>query len=214
MEDELVGKLADKSITTGELFHCVEENWGLVPRLIEGISSSNASTRYGCSKVLVELSEAYPSKLYPYMDFFVELLDNKRRILVWNALATISNLTRADENNKFDAIFDKYLGFLNDEYMVTVGNVVSYSGKIAMAKPYLVDKIADALLKLDRISLTPHLTEECRRVIVEKAIRVLDGFFPKIEDKNRVISFVEKQASSPRKTLRATAKDFLRKWKS
>jgi len=82
----------------------------------------------------------------------------------------IASLTRVDEDKKFDAFLDKYYSFVNDEYMVTVANVVGHSGKIALAKPYLVDKITDELLKVDGISLTPHLTEECKRVIAEKAI--------------------------------------------
>ena len=77
---------------------------------------------------------------------------------------------------------------------------------------YLIDKITDELLKVDSISLTPHLTEECKRVIVEKAIKSFDLFFDKVAQKKRVISFVEKHANSPRKTLRATSENFLKKW--
>jgi hypothetical protein len=160
----------------------------------------------------MDLSEAHPGKLYRYMDCFINLLDSKYRILIWNAMTIIANLTRVDKDKKFDTAFDKYYGFLNDEYMVTVANVVGNSGKIALAEPYLVDRIADELLKVDGISLTPHLTEECKRVIAEKAISSFDLFFEKGKQKKRVISFVEKHADSPRKTLRVTAENFLKKW--
>jgi hypothetical protein len=212
MEDELLGKLADKSMTTEELFQTVEQNWNLLPKLLEGVFSSKASIRYGCAKVLMDLSEVHPTKLYPCMDSFLSLLDSKYRILIWNAMAIVANLAKVDKDRKFDAAFDKYYSFLNDEYMVTVANVVGYSGKIALAKPYLIDKITNELLKVDEISLTAHLTEECRRVIAEKVIKTFDLFFDKVTQKKKVISLVEKHANSSRKTLRATAKNFLNKW--
>lgn len=212
MKDELLGKLADKSMQTEELFQTVEQDFALLPQLLEGMSSSKASIRYGCAKVLMDLSEVHPEKLYPYMDSFVDLLDSKHRILIWNALAIIANLTRVDKDKKFDTAFDKYYSFVNDEYMVTVANVVGHSGKIALAKPYLADKITDELLKIENISVTPHLTEECKRVIAEKAIKSFDLFFDKVTQKKKVISFVEKHTSSPRTTLRAVAKNFLKKW--
>ena len=212
MKDELLGKLADKSMQTEELFQTVEQDFALLPQLLEGMSSSKASIRYGCAKVLMDLSEVHPEKLYPYMDSFVDLLDSKHRILIWNALAIIANLTRVDKDKKFDTAFDKYYSFVNDEYMVTVANVVGHSGKIALAKPYLADKITDELLKIENISVTPHLTEECKRVIAEKAIKSFDLFFDKVTQKKKVISFVEKHTRSPRTTLRAVAKNFLKKW--
>jgi hypothetical protein len=212
MQSDLLGKLANKSITAEELFHLVEHDFALLPQVVKGVSSSRTSIRYGCSRVLMDLSEAHPEKLYRYMDSFINLLDSKHRILIWNALAIIANLTGVDKDKKFDTAFDKYYGFLNDEYMVTVANVVGNSGKIALAKPYLVDRITDELLKVDDISLTPHLTEECKRVIAEKTISSFDLFFERVKQQKRVISFVEKHADSPRKTLRVTAENFLKKW--
>jgi len=212
VESKLLGKLADKSITTKELFETVEQNSDLIPQLLKGISSSKASIRYGCAKVLMDLSAVHPELLYEYMDSFISLLDSKYRILIWNAMAIVANLAKVDKEKRFDAAFDKYYSFMNDEYMVTVANVVGHSGKIALAKPYLIDKITNELLKVDNISVTPHLTEECRRVIAENAIKSFDQFFDKVKQKRRVISFVEKYALSPRKTLKVTAENFLKKW--
>lgn len=108
--------------------------------------------------------------------------------------------------------FDKYYSFLNDEYMVTVANVVGHSGKIALAKPNLIPKITNELLKVENISTTPHLTEECKRVIAEKAIKSFNLFFDQIQQKEKVISFVKKYLNSPRKTLRTEAGNFLKNW--
>jgi hypothetical protein len=212
MEPRLLQEIASKSITKRDLLQRVKKDFSLLPTVLDGVSSPKAAVRYGCASVLMDLSQVYPEKLYPHMDSFIALLDSKYRILTWNALAIIANLARVDDNRKFDAIFTKYYSFLNDEYMITVANVVGYSGKIALAKPYLTQRIADELLKVRRISTTPHLTEECKRVIAEKAIESFDVFFNQIDNRKKVVDFVKSQLNSPRKTLKIKAENFLRKW--
>ena len=159
----------------------------------------------------MDLSETHPQQLYPYMDFFVGLLDSKYRILTWNAMVVIANLTKIDNDEKFDAVFDKYYRFINDEYMVTVANLVGNSGKIANAKPHFTEKITNELLKVEQLSITAHLTEECKRVIAEHAIKTFDIFFDQMGQKDKVIAFVERQLQSSRKTLRGEAEKFLKK---
>jgi len=208
---QLTEALLDKSMTKEELLSKVRQDFSLISFLLKGVDSSKAAVRYGCAKVLMDLSEEHPEKLYPYFDSFIDLLDSKYRILIWNALAIIANLTRVDTDKKFDAIFDKYYSFLDNDYMVTVANVVGNSGTIALAKPYLILKITDELLKVQDISTGPHLTEECKRVIAQHAIKTLDLVFDRIDQKERVISFVKVYLDSPRKKLRTTAENFLKK---
>jgi hypothetical protein len=208
----LAQNLIAKKLTKKALLSKVKQDFSLIPLLLEGVDHPKAAVRYGCSKVLMDLSEEHPEKLYPHFEFFVDLLDSKYRILTWNALAIIANLTRVDADKKFDAVFDKYYGFLDNDYMVTVANVVGNSGKIANAKPYLVPEITEELLKVQDLSVTPHLTEECRRVIAQHAIKTLDLFFDKIDQKELVFSFVRMQLDSPRQTLKNAAEAFLDKW--
>jgi len=209
---QLTEALLDKSMTKEELLKRVKQDFSLISFLLSGVDSSKAAVRYGCAKVLMDLSGEHPEKLYPYFDLFIDLLDSKYRILTWNAFTIIANLTRVDADKKFDAIFDKYYSFLDNDYMVTVANVVGNSGKIALAKPYLIPKITEELLKVEDISTSPHLTEECKRVIAEKTIKVLDLFFDRIDQKERVICFVEVHLDSSRKKLRTAAENFLKKW--
>jgi hypothetical protein len=213
VENELLKKLAAKTLTKDELRRKVEHDFSLLPTLLTGLSSPKAAIRYGCAKILMGLSAEYPEKLYPYMDTFVALLGSKYRILTWNAMAIIANLAKVDKEQKFDAAFGRYYGFLNDEYMVTVANVVGNSGKIALAKPYLVPRITEKLLMVEHLAVTPHLTEECKRVIAEKAIGAFDLFFDKIKQKGKVFAFVEKQLDSSRKRLSVQAESFLKKWR-
>jgi hypothetical protein len=213
MENELLQKLAAKTLTKDELRQKVEHDFSLLPILLNGVSSPKAAIRYGCAKILTDLSAEHPEKLYPYMDTFVGLLDSKYRILTWNAMAIIANLAKVDKEQKFDAAFDEYYGFLNDEYMVTVANVVGNSGKIALAKPYFIPRITDKLLTVEHVAVTPHLTEECKRVIAEHAIGAFDLFFDKVTQKEKVFAFVERQLNSSRRTLRIQAESFLKKWR-
>jgi len=212
MYNKLFQGLLDKTLTKEEFYNIVKETDELIPDILDGVSSSKATIRYSCGKVLMDLSEENPEKLYEHMDFFINLLDNKYRIITWNAIITIANLTKIDTLNKFDKNFDKYFNLLNNDYMVTVANIVGSSSKIALAKPYLINRITDKLLKVDKIKITPHLTEECKRVIIEKTIISFNIFFNQIGEKEKVIIFVKKYIKSSRKTLKNEAEKFLNKW--
>jgi hypothetical protein len=212
MESDLLQKLGNKTLTKAVLLQKVQQDFSLIPEVLNGTSSPKASIRYGCGKVLMDLSERHPELLYPYMNKFIDLLDSKYRILTWTAMAIIANLAKVDEERKFDRIFDKYFSFLNDEYMVTVANTVGNSAKIALAKPYLVQRITAELLKVENLKVTPHLTEECKWVITEHALKAFDVFFKKVEAKEQVLSFAEKQLESPRTSLKREAKSFIKKW--
>ncbi|WGM89051.1 MAG: hypothetical protein NUK63_09065 [Candidatus Bathyarchaeum tardum] len=211
--DELAQNFLDKTITKKQLLKMVKEDSSLIPLLLEGVGHKKASVRYGCSSVLMNLSENNPELLYPEFDFFVKLLDIKYRILTWNAFTIIANLTQVDDGKKFDAIFEKYYSFLDNEYMVTVANVVGNSGKIANSKPYFVPKITEKLLRVQNLSTTPHLTEECKKVIAQQAIASFDLFFDNIgQQQEQVINFVKSHVGSSRKKLNKKAEKFLEKW--
>jgi hypothetical protein len=208
----LLEGLANKTLSKKELLQKAQANPNLIPGLIEGTASPKASILYGCGAVLMELSEKQPQQLYPYWDKFVELLDSKYRILLWNAMAVIANLTKVDIDGKFEGIFDKYYSNFNSEYMVTVANLVGNSKTIALSKPNLIPKITAELLKIENLALTPHLTSECKLVIAEAAVEAFDGFFDKVEDKGAVVAFVRRQLGSSRASLVRQAQGFLSRW--
>lgn len=212
MEPTLIQKLENKSISKEQILKKVKQNDNLIPEIISGISSSKPAIRYGCAKILMDLSEEQPEKLYPHWNFFINLLDSKYRILTWNAIIIIANLTKVDTENKFDSIFKKYFSYLDNEYMVTVANIIGNSCKIALAKPHLVQKITDELLKVENISITPHLSEECKRVIAGHAIKFFDMFFDQIKQKDRIVLFIRKHLDSSRNSLQIDAQKFLKKW--
>lgn len=212
LSDDLLKHLEDKSITKRELTKAVEGDYHLLPTLIDGMSSPKAAIRYGCSSALLDLSQSHPEKLYPYFNHFALLLGGKYRILTWNATAILANLSSVDVDSRFESIFDNYFGLIEDEYMVTVANAVANSGKIALAKPHLTEEILDEILRVDLLPVTPHLSEECRRVIAEKAIESIDSFCGQIKDRGRVLDFAGKYLGSPRSSLRIKVGKFIAKW--
>ncbi len=214
-EPELLKELAEKKLSKKDLYKLIERNFNLLAPVITGLNSAKPSIRYGCGSVLSDLSVNYPEKLYPYWDSFAALLESEHRILVWNAFAILANLCQVDSDKKFDSLFEKYFGYIHDEYMVTVANVVGNSIKIALSKPYLVAPIVDIILQVENIRISPHLTDECKRVIAEKAVDTLDKLFDKMppQEKTKTIAFIKRQANSSRATLMEAANEFLRKLK-
>jgi hypothetical protein len=212
---QLLRQIADKTLKKDELYKKVENDFSLVPVLIDGISSPRPTVKYNCGKVLMDLSAKYPQSLYPYMDEFIKLLESKYRILTWNAIFIIANLAKVDNKQKITSIFDRYFRLLENDYMITVANVVINSGKIVLAQPFLIDRVTRELLSVEDIGITPHLTEECKRVIIEKTIQTFSLFFVKLEGelKVEICDFVKRQLNSPRETLRKEAELFLDKWK-
>jgi hypothetical protein len=212
VQTDLLQKVADREISRAQLFKLAESDFGLIPTLLVGTASPKATVRYGCASVLVDLCGKHPDKLYPYFDGFVALLDSKHRILTWNALAAIANLTAGDSEGKFDANFERYYGFLGSEYMVTVANVVGYSARIAKNKPYLADRIAAELLKVENLKTTPHLTEECKLVIAQRTIQTFESLFYLVENKKGLVDFAQKYQNSSRNSLKKEAELFLEKF--
>ncbi len=68
------------------------------------------------------------------------------------------------------------------------------------------------MLKVQDLKVTPHLTEECKLVIAEHAIKTFDTFFNNIEAKEQVVAFAQKHINSSRTSLRREAQNFLKKW--
>jgi hypothetical protein len=208
-----LNQIADKTLTSKVLFKKVEKDFTLVLILLDGINSAKATVRYTCARVLVDLSGVYPENLYNYINQFIKLLRSDYRIIKWNAMAIIANLASVDKNKVIDDNFERYFDLLNDGYMVTVANLATYSSKIGLAKPYLANAIAHELLKVENITLTPNLTEECKRVIAEQTINSFDLMFSLFDEKTKaeVLSFVNRQLESPRDSLRRRARTFVLK---
>jgi hypothetical protein len=57
---QLSQSLMDKTVTKEELLKRIKQDFSLIPLLLEGVYHSKVAVRYGCSKVLMDLSEECP----------------------------------------------------------------------------------------------------------------------------------------------------------
>lgn len=203
-------QLDKKTITADGLAKQVIRNPKLLPDILNGVFSKSPRVKYGCAKILRTISQAKPESLYSKMNFFVELLDSDVRIIKWNAMDIIANLTKVDTKNKFDTIFKTFYNLLYDGDLITAGHVVDNSGQIAQAKLKFRDKITKELLKVEKVTLP---TKECRNILAGKTISAFDAYFDQItdKDKDKVISFVKGQLTNRRNATKNKAAKFLAK---
>ncbi|MFB3897514.1 MAG: hypothetical protein ACE14V_14555 [bacterium] len=185
-----------------------------IPELFIGLTNPQANTKYGCDKVLRLISETRPDLLYAYFPRFVELLDSSNNILKWGAIITISHLAVVDKENRFNRIFDKYYAPITGTEMITAANIISSSGKIAIAKPELADRITTALLKVESAAYQNKgkPSPECRNIACGHAIIAFAQFFSLITNTQRVIAFVKRQEKNSRVPVRKKAELFLKKY--
>lgn len=175
--------------------------------LLEGILSKEDEIRYPSFKILLIISKDHPEILYPKWDFFVDLIssDNSYKKLI--SLRLLANIIKADRENKFEEIFDKYFSILDEDKAMTAGHLAGNSGKIAKAKPKLQSKITEKLINIDN----SHRGKQ-NELIKAYAIEAFDEYYDEAKDKNKIIKFVKKQLESESPKTRKKAKEFLDKW--
>ena len=180
-----------------------------VNELCDGLASPQARTRYGSAKVLVRLSQEDPGLLYPRFDLFAHLLEGDLRILRWNSSRILGNLAHADREGRIEKVLERYLAPITGRELIAAANTIQGAAEIALAKPYLADRIATEILKVRRAR---YATPECRHVAIGHAIQSLDRFFEHIQSKEAVLAFVEEQLRNRRPATRKKAEKFWEKW--
>jgi hypothetical protein len=173
--------------------------------LLGALKSKDDAERYGSFEVLLDLSEKNPASLYPHWDFLAEMLGSKNAYRKLIAVRLLSRLTRADSENRFEKIFDKYYNLLNDSVIVA-GHITADSGRIARAKPELQARITDRLLNIDKTA------QKHKDLIKAGAIDSFGEYFEDSQDKESIMEFVRRQLDGESPKTREKAKEFLKKW--
>ena len=205
--DVIVNELNQKEDCSKDVAEKAVKNPQLIHVLLNLVSSDVTRVKFRSIKALKIVSEKNPEMLYPHVDFFIELLDNDNKVIMWNAMDIIANLSGVDSQERIKGIFEKFYGFLYDESMITAGHVVDNSWKIAKAKPKYQNKITNKLLELEEIPRD----DECLNILLGKAILSFDKYFDEIQDKKEVISLVERQLTNPRNATKVKAEKFLKR---
>jgi HEAT repeat protein len=183
----------------------VVEDEKLIPEVIGGLSSEDPKLKYRCGKALIILSEKNPRLIYSFWNDFLQLLNNKNTFLKSNGIIILANLAKIDNEQKFEKIFSIFYELLNDKSMITAANVISYSSRIARAKPNLQEKISKKLLSIE---LTHH-SEECKNILKGKAIVALGEFMGELQNRENIIQFVNNELENTRPATRKKAERFI-----
>jgi hypothetical protein len=175
--------------------------------LLGNLWSKKETIRYNSHKVLLEISEEQPKILYGHWDYLVKFLGSDNTYHKLSAIILLASLTKADKQNKFEKIFNKFYGLLNDKSFITAAYVSQASGKIALAKPKLETKITNRLLSIDKT----HHQQERKDLAKAYIIEAFEEYYTQARQKKKIVEFVEKQLNCESPKTRKAAKEFLKR---
>jgi hypothetical protein len=170
--------------------------------------SKEPKVKYGCAKKLITVAREEPSRIYPDLSFFVELLDSENRIIRWTAIDIIGALARVDTAKKIDKLIERLFRLLNTGNMITANHAISALTDIALAKPEYIPEITSEMLKVEHYNYD---TVECRNISIGKVILAIGTYFDKLADKKETIDFVRRHTKNARNATRKKAEQFLKK---
>jgi len=189
--------------------HAALSDAKLLHEICLGIKSKPETYRYNCYKVILQMSKKHPELLYPHWDYFCELLKSPNAYHRMAAITVIAYLTSIDTEKKFELIFDDFFQLLDDKSMIVARYLAMSGGIIAGNKPVLRESIINKLLNID----AAHHTEERKDLIKHDIIQTIHLLFEMLTEKEKIISFVEKQINCSSPKTRRAAKTFVEKWK-
>lgn len=179
----------------------------LLAELLDNLWSKNETIRYNSHKVLFSITEEQPQTLYSNWDYFVKFLDSDNTYHKLSAVLLLANLTKVDKDNKFEKVFDRFYGLLNDKSFITAAYVAGASGKIVKAKPKLQTRITNRLLSIDRT----HHEQERKDLVKASIIEAFEEYFDQTRNKKRILEFVEEQLNCESPKTRKIAKKFMKR---
>ena len=179
----------------------------LLAELLDNLWSKNETIRYNSHKVLCLISQEHPRILYPQWDYFTQFLKSDNTYHKLSAIHILANLTKADTKGKFEKMFDRFYGLLDDKSFITAAYLAGASGKIAQAKPKLQAKITNRLLSIDKT----HHQQERKDLVKASIIEAFEEYFEQTRNKKVILEFVEKQLNCESPKTRKTAKEFFKR---
>lgn len=183
------------------------KNKDFISHYLDGLKSKNQIYMENCYHVLNIISENNPDFLYPYWDFFINHMKSDNNYHKTVAIIIISNLTSIDKQKKFEKIFDEFYDNLKSEKTMMPIYLLKHSSKIVKFKPNLEDKITNILLNIEQIHPGKQI-----ELVKSAVIESFSEFFTTSKNKEKIISFVQRQLNSESPKTKKTAKNFLNKF--
>jgi len=199
--------LNNKSINIKAVANKALKDDKLLAELLDNLWSKNETIRYNSHKVLCLISQEHPRILYPQWDYFAQFLKSDNTYHKLSAIHILANLIKADTKGKFEKMFDRFYGLLDDKSFITAAYLAGASGKIARAKPKLQAKITNRLLSIDKT----HHQQERKDLVKASIIEAFEEYFEQTRNKKRILEFVEKQLNCESPKTRKIAKEFMKR---
>jgi hypothetical protein len=175
--------------------------------LLDGLLSKNCAVRYKNFKAVYVISEDHPEVLYPKWDFFQNMLNSENNTFRFYAIHVLANLARIDKEDRINRIFETFYSILDGDALVPACHVAYVSGKIAVAKPELADRITTRLLNLDKGAY------KHRELVQANALKAFSEYFSKITDKERIVTLAKELKKNKSTKAKKVATEFLKKQK-
>ncbi|HLO28903.1 MAG TPA: hypothetical protein VK249_07210 [Anaerolineales bacterium] len=185
------------------------ETVGIRDLLVEGSFAKEETYRYNSVRVLYRALERRPELFYHYWPRFEPMLDSPNGFHRSIAAQAIALLSPVDKDCRLDAIFDHYLGLLDDPKVMVTHYFISTLGRIYRARPDFRKKVLNSLLGIDETSHRPGQRDLLKADIMA-VFQEVSEMLP-AQDKLRVLKFVEAQLESSSPKTRKAAKEFLKK---
>jgi hypothetical protein len=196
--------LEDKMIDINKLSKDALSDESLFKELLSGVKSKDNTIRSNSFRTLQLISEEEPEFLYPYWDYFYQMLESKNNYHKYIAIYILANLTVVDDENKFNEIFDEYFKIIGGDKVMNASHVAANSPTIYKNKPELRSKIIEILLNTDTI----HNGKQ-KELVKAYAIEALRKIYPDAPDKYEIMEFVKEQLNSSSPKTRDMASCFL-----
>jgi hypothetical protein len=206
-KDEMLNNLKKKKIDIEGIANKALKDKKLLAELLENLWSKNETIRHNSHKVLLFLSQEHSTALYPKWDYLTKFLDSDNTYHKLSAIHLLANLTKVDKDGKFEKIFNKFYGLLDDKSFITAVYVAGASGQIVKAKPKLQTRITNRLLSIDKT----HHEQERKDLVKASIIEAFQEYFDQARNKKRILEFVKKQLNCKSPKTKKTAKEFLKR---
>jgi hypothetical protein len=150
-----------------------------VEKLIHALDSEEKRIQSGSAELLALLSEDYPDLVAPFMSKFIENLDAKEPVLRWEAVCTLGNLARVDEEKKILEVLPTMYPLLGHKSIVLANHTVQALSKIAEYHQEKAGEILDQLL-----NASPCFKKTTVGFIIEALARFkgYDGLLPRVKE--------------------------------
>lgn len=197
--------LEDKNLDVESTAKVAIEDVDSLKTLLAGVLSKDDIVRSNSFESLLFLSKMDPEFLYPHWDFFKDMLYSKNNYSKYISVYILANLTVADDENKFEEIFEDYFALLGGTRAMISSHVALNSAVIFRNKPDLRQEILNKLLNIDNI-------HEGKQVELIKSyvIEALNDIYHLIDDKKPIDDFVKDQLDSSSPKTRKIADEFLK----